>query len=101
MKLISATSLFFHLPGSVKLLIAHIDIADWLIAYCHPERSEGSPAAGRHSRPDRESHCIAFLKAAQFLSPESHAVVEELIDDLGLVFIRAEKVEEGEEDLSP
>ena len=30
---------------------AHIDIADWLIAYCHPERSEGSPAAGRHSRP--------------------------------------------------
>ena len=61
----------------------HIDIADWLIR-CHSERSEESPA--KKSR--------AFLLAARYLSPENYDAVEALIDDLGLEFLGAEKVEE-------
>lgn len=67
---------------------AHIDIADWLIRHCHPERSEGSP-----------SHCRDILLAARYLSPENYDAVEALIDDLGMEFLGAEKVEE--EDAPP
>lgn len=61
----------------------HIDIADRLIRHCHPERSEGSP-----------SHCRDFLLAARFLDPENQSEVEALIEELGLEFLGAEKVEE-------
>lgn len=70
-------------------LANHIDIADWLLRNCHPERSEGSVG-----------HSAAFLRAARFLSPESNEVVEALIDDLGLEFMGAEKVEEEEVEAS-
>ena len=58
---------------------AHIDIADWLIRHCHPERSEGSP-----------SHCRDFLLAARFLDPDCQSEVEALIEELGLEFMGAE-----------
>ena len=61
----------------------HIDIADWLIRYCHPEHSEGSP-----------THSVAFLRAARFLDSTMHDELEALINDLGLEFMGAEKVEE-------
>ena len=67
---------------------AHIDIADWLLrSFCHPERSEGS-----------RWH-LEFLKAAEFISPEHHAEVEALIQDLELEFWGAVKVDEPPEDL--
>lgn len=60
----------------------HIDIADWLIRY-------------RHSRPDRESprHCVDFLKAARYISPEYYDELEALIQDLDLVFWGVERAE--------
>lgn len=64
-------------------LAAHIDIADWLIR-CH------NVMPG----PNRASHSRAFLLAARYLSPENYDAVEALIDDLGLEFLGAEKVEE-------
>ena len=54
------------------------------LSRCHSERSEESPA--KKSR--------AFLLAARYLSPENYDAVEALIDDLGLEFLGAEKVEE-------
>ena len=67
---------------------AHIDIADWLLrSFCLPERSEGS-----------RWH-LEFLKAAEFISPEHHAEVEALIQDLELEFWGAVKVDEPPEDL--
>ena len=66
-------------------LAAHIDIADWLIR-CHSEHSEESPA--KKSR--------TFLLAARYLSPENYDALEALIDDLGLEFLGAEKVEEAD-----
>ena len=63
---------------------AHIDIADWLIRHCHPERSEGSP-----------SHCRDFLLAVRFLDPDCQSEVEALIEELGLEFMGAEKVPES------
>ena len=62
---------------------AHIDIADWLI------RTRGVTPG-----PDRASHCADFLLAAKYLSPENASEVEALINDLGLMFIKAEKIEE-------
>ena len=61
---------------------AHIDIADWLLREhgCHSERSE-------------KSRSKAFLLASRFLSPEANEVVEALINDLGLEFLGAEKVD--------
>ena len=63
---------------------AHIDIADWLLRYmfgpapfCHSERS---PEGGVEESP----WCREFLKIADVLSPESHAEVEALIEELGL-----------------
>lgn len=64
-------------------LAAQIDIADWLIR-CH------NVMPG----PDRASHFRAFLLAARYLSPENYDAVEALIDDLGLEFLGAEKVED-------
>lgn len=66
-------------------LEAHIDIADWLIRY-------------RHFRPDRESprHCIAFLKAARYTSPEYHEELEALIEDLDLEFWGVESLPQEE-----
>ncbi len=66
-------------------LAAHIDIADWLIR-CH------NVMPG----PDRASHSRAFLLAARYLSPENYDAVEALIDDLGMEFLGAEKVEEAD-----
>lgn len=66
-------------------LAAHIDIAEWLIR-CH-NVMPGS---------DRASHSRAFLLAARYLSPENYDAVEALIDDLGLEFLGAEKVEPPE-----
>lgn len=71
-------------------LEAHIDIADWLIRY-----RSGVPG------PVRESHSKAFLIAARYLDPDNYREVEELIDDLGLVFMGAEKVEEPEDEKPP
>ena len=64
---------------------AHIDIADWLIR-CHSERSEES--APHHSR--------SFLRAARFLNPELADDVEKLMEELGLEYLGAERVEEEE-----
>ena len=80
-------------------MAAHIDIADWLIrchnvTICHSERS---PEGGIEESPAKKSR--AFLLAARYLSPENFDAVEALIDDLGLEFLGAEKVEE--EDAPP
>lgn len=64
---------------------AHIDIADWLIRYLV------NPPAH-----DIRTHCSAFLKAARYISPEHHEEVEALIEDLGLEFMGAEKMEQEE-----
>ena len=64
---------------------AHIDIADWLIRTRHV-----TPG------PDRASHCADFLLAAKYLSPETAPEVDALINDLGLMFIKAEKIEEND-----
>lgn len=72
--------------ATVEDLDAHIDIADWLIRYklgcgsnssrgCHPEPSEGS-----------RKHCVDFLKAARYISPEYHEELEALIQGLDLEF---------------
>ena len=69
---------------------AHIDIADWFIR--------------EKLRPDGESikqHSREFLLAAQYLDSEKADEVEALIEDLGLMFMGAEKVEEEGEDLPP
>lgn len=64
---------------------AHIDIADWLIRYLV------NPPAH-----DIRTHCSAFLKATRYISPEHHEEVEALIEDLGLEFMGAEKMEQEE-----
>lgn len=67
---------------------AHIDIADWLLRYMY------GPA------PTEEDLCHAeFLKAAEFVSADKHEELESLIRDLGLEFIRAEKI--PDDDLPP
>ena len=67
---------------------AHIDIADWLLRYMY------GPA------PTEEELCHAeFLKAAEFVSADKHEELEALIRDLGLEFIRAEKL--PDDDLPP
>lgn len=64
----------------------HIDIADWLLRYkTRPMGADGK----RHSKD--------FLMAAKYLSPENLDDVEALIDELGLMFLGAEKIEEPEE----
>lgn len=64
----------------------HIDIADWLLRYkTRPMGADGK----RHSKD--------FLMAAKYLSPENLDNVEALIDELGLMFLGAEKIEEPEE----
>ena len=70
-------------------LAAHIDIADWLIRYrlCPP----GEPV---------KQHCVAFLKAAKYISPEYHDELEALIDELDLDFWGAEK-EDGSDEQHP
>lgn len=80
---------------------AHIDIADWLLRYmfgpapfCHSERS---PQGGVEESPWRRE----FQKIADVLSPESHAEVEALIEELGLEVWRVERVEGEEEDEPP
>ena len=80
---------------------AHIDIADWLLRdmfgpapFCHSERS---PEGGVEESPWRRE----FLKIADVLSPESHAEVEALIEELGLEVWRVEKVSEGISDEAP
>ena len=68
---------------------AHIDIADWLIR-CHSEHSEESLRC--HSR--------SFLRAARFLDPELADDVEALIEELGLEFWGAERVDPLPEEAS-
>lgn len=64
----------------------HIDIADWLLRYkTRPMGADGK----RHSKD--------FLMAAKYLSPENLDNVEAFIDELGLMFLGAEKIEEPEE----
>jgi len=63
---------------------AHIDIADWLIRYLFDAAPE-----------DAWKRNTEFLKAVEFLSPENQEQVGRLIEELDLVFLGAEKVEEG------
>lgn len=64
----------------------HIDIADWLLRYkTRPMGADGK----RHSKD--------FLMAAKYLFPENLDNVAALIDELGLMFLGAEKIEEPEE----
>jgi hypothetical protein len=63
----------------------HIDIADWLIRY----RFQPAPTVEPRVSPD-------FFLAAKYLSPEAAPEVEALINDLGLMFIKAEKIEEND-----
>ena len=63
-------------------LEAHIDIADWLIRYkLHPPKE---PV---------KRHCVDFLKAARYISPEYHGELEALIEALDLEFWGVEKHE--------
>lgn len=62
-------------------LEAHIDIADWLIRY------KTQPA-----KDPVKKHCVDFLKAARYISPEYHGELEELIEDLDPEFWGVEKV---------
>jgi len=71
---------FFAIPEDRE---AHIDIVDWLIRYLV------NPPAH-----DIRTHCSAFLKAARYISQEYHEEVEALIEDLGLEFMGAEKMEQ-------
>ena len=45
-----------------------------------------------------KQHSREFLLAALYLDPEKAAEVEALIEDLGLMFMGAEKVEEADEE---
>lgn len=80
---------------------AHIDIADWLMRsmgvgeYCHSERS---PQGGVE---ESRRHCADFLLAAKYLDPEMAPEVEAMIDELGLMFVGAWKVEKTDEKLPP
>lgn len=69
---------------------AHIDIADWLIRYMFDSAPE-----------DAWKRNAEFLKAVQFISEDHQEEVGKLIQDLGLVFLGAEKVEAPEDDLPP
>ena len=64
-------------------LEAHIDIADWLIRY--KLRPPGEPV---------KKHCVEFLKAARYISPEYHEELEALIEDFDLEFWGVERIEE-------
>lgn len=64
---------------------AHIDIADWLI-----RKRDVMPGT------ERVYHSRSFLRAARFLDPVLADDVEALIDELGLEFWGAERVEEEE-----
>lgn len=80
---------------------AQIDIADWLLrtrcrGYCHSERS---PQGGVEESP--RHHSRTFLDVAKYFSPEAHAELEALIDDLGLEFYGKVERVEVEEDLPP
>ena len=71
-------------------LEAHIDIADWLIRYkLHPPKETV------------EKHCVDFLKAARYVSPEYHDELEALIEDLDLEFWEVERTEKTEEEKPP
>lgn len=74
-------------------LAAHIDIADWLIRYYHPELSP--QGASCHSERSEESvkHSIAFLKSAKYITPEKHEALENLINELDLEFVGVEETE--------
>jgi hypothetical protein len=79
-------------------LAAHIDIADWLIRYryssfCHSERS---PQGEVEESPRR--HCVDFLKAARYISPDYHEELEALIQDLDLEFWGVERIKEETSD---
>ena len=54
-----------------------------------------SPEGGVEDSPAKKSR--AFLLAARYLSPENYDAVEALIDELGLEFLGAEKVEPPDE----
>lgn len=82
-------------------LEAHIDIADWLIRYklgrgCHSERSPQGEVEESQRR-----HCVDFLKAARYISPEYHEELEALIEDLDLEFWGVERVEATEGEKPP
>ena len=66
-------------------LEAHIDIADWLIR--DKLRPPGEPV---------KKHCVDFLKAARYISPEYHEELEALIEDLNLEFWGVERIEAKE-----
>lgn len=48
-------------------------------------------------QPSPGSKSVQFLRTARFLDPESADAVEALMEELGLVFMGAKKVEEAEE----
>ena len=68
----------------------HIDIADWLIRY------KTEPAGEQVKK-----HSVTFLRAARFLDPAMHDELGALINDLGLEYLGAEKVEEAEKEEPP
>ena len=72
----------------------HIDIADWLLRTCHPERSEGSHVLPSGVEESPSSKCRPFLLASRFLNPENADAVEALIGELDLEFMGAEKLRE-------
>lgn len=63
-------------------MAAHIDIADWLIRY--KLRPSGEPV---------KKHCVDFLKAARYISPEYHEELEAFIEDFDLKFWGVERIE--------
>ena len=68
-------------------LEAHIDIADWLIRY--KLRPPGEPV---------KKHCVDFLKAARYISPEYHEELEALIEEFDLEFWGVERIDKTEEE---
>jgi len=76
--------------ATVEDLEAHIDIADWLIRY--KTEPAGEPV---------KKHCVAFLKAARYISPEYHDELEALIEDLDLEFWGVKKVSKETSDEAP
>ena len=73
---------------------AHIDIADWLLRSLCVMPGSGASVMPGSDRESLSGRCEAFLKAAEFISPEHHVEVEALIHDLELEFWGAVKVEE-------
>ena len=65
-------------------IAAHIDIADWLIRYCHARRSGVIPSERSESSVSQKHHSTAFLKAVQYFPPEHHANLESFIEEFEL-----------------